>query len=105
MGGIHQRRATAHLDAHGQNIAQFLTRCPRFHQGFDVEVDARLAMLADGDGSFTRALGLGYETGSFGGYRSSRYALIVKDGVVTQLNLESEDSFGASSAEAILELL
>lgn len=64
-----------------------------------------LIMLADGDGSFTRALGLGYETGSFGGYRSSRYAMIVKDGVVTQLNVEPEESFGASSAETMLELV
>ncbi|MCE2596957.1 peroxiredoxin [Motilimonas cestriensis] len=64
-----------------------------------------LIMLADGDGSFTKAIGLGKETGSFGGYRSSRYAMIVKDGVVTHLNVEPEKTFGESSAETMLELL
>ncbi|WDE05273.1 peroxiredoxin [Thalassomonas viridans] len=62
-------------------------------------------MLADGDGSFTKAMGLGKETGSFGGYRSVRYAMIVEDGVVTSLQVEQPKEFKVSSAEAILALL
>ncbi|MCE2573032.1 peroxiredoxin [Motilimonas eburnea] len=64
-----------------------------------------IVMLADGDGSFTRAIGLEMDTGQFGGTRSQRYAMLVKDGVVTALNVEPAKSFGASSAETMLELV
>ncbi|WP_281561152.1 peroxiredoxin [Thalassomonas sp. RHCl1] len=62
-------------------------------------------MLADGDGSFTKAMGLGKDTGSFGGYRSVRYAMIVEDGVVTSLQVEQPKEFKVSSAESVLALL
>ena len=64
-----------------------------------------IMMLADGDGSYTKMLGLGKETGSFGGYRSQRYAMIIVDGVVTHLKLEKPKEFEVSSAEVILESL
>ncbi len=62
-------------------------------------------MLADGDGSFARALDLELPTGGFGGPRSRRYSMLVKDGVVTQLNLEEGGGFEVSSAEHMLEQL
>ncbi|WDE12022.1 peroxiredoxin [Thalassomonas haliotis] len=65
----------------------------------------QLMMLGDGDGSFTKAMGLGKDTGSFGGYRSVRYAMIVEDGVVTSLQVEQPKEFKVSSAESILALL
>ena len=64
-----------------------------------------LLMLADGDGNFTKALGLNMETGSFGGLRSQRYSMLVENGVVTILNVEDPKSFEVSTAEYMLNLL
>jgi peroxiredoxin len=64
-----------------------------------------ITMLADGDAAFTKALGLDKETGVFGGTRSKRYAMIVDNGKVTDLNIEAEKQFEVSKAEAILELI
>ncbi|WOT05404.1 peroxiredoxin [Shewanella youngdeokensis] len=66
---------------------------------------AALMMLADGDASFTKALGLQMDTAGFGGVRSQRYAMVVDNGVVTTLNVEAPKSFEVSSAEAILATL
>ena len=62
-------------------------------------------MLADGDASFTRALGLEKETAGFGGIRSKRYAMVVENGVVTELFIEQDKEFVISSAEAVLAKL
>ena len=64
-----------------------------------------IMMLGDGDGAFTKALGLDVETGSFGGLRSRRYSMIVDNGVVTQLNLEEPKQFEVSNAETLLQQL
>lgn len=64
-----------------------------------------IIMLADGDGGFAKATGLAMETGSFGGVRSKRYALIAEDKVVTHLGLDDKGQFENSSAEAILQHL
>ncbi|CAH9065304.1 Hybrid peroxiredoxin hyPrx5 [Pseudoalteromonas holothuriae] len=66
---------------------------------------SHIAMLADGDASFTRALGLEMDTQSFGGVRSQRYAMIIDNGVVSKLNVEAPKEFEASKAETILESL
>jgi peroxiredoxin len=68
----------------------------------DAQSAANIDMLADGDGAFTKALGLGKETGVFGGYRSQRYAMLVENQTVTQLWLEEPKAFEVSSAEAVL---
>ena len=62
-------------------------------------------MLADGDASFTKSLGLSMDTGSFGGVRSQRYAMIIDDGVVVQLNVEAPKEFTVSKAEVMLDTL
>jgi len=64
-----------------------------------------LMMLADGDGSFTTALGLEIATGGFGGLRSKRYAMVVKNGVVSQLHIEKPKEFEVSKAENVLATL
>ncbi|MFU2510126.1 peroxiredoxin [Pseudoalteromonas sp. ASV78] len=64
-----------------------------------------IQMLADGDASFTRALGLDKDTAGFGGVRSTRYAMIVEDQTVTGLFVEQDKEFVVSRAEAILEKL
>lgn len=66
---------------------------------------SELMMLADGDASFTQALGLEMDTAGFGGVRSQRYAMVLEDGVVTQLNVEAPKSFEVSKAEVILATL
>ena len=64
-----------------------------------------LLMLADGDGEFTKAVGLELDLRGKGlGVRSERYAMIVEDGVVTQLEVDGGE-IKESSAENILSLL
>lgn len=65
-----------------------------------------VTLLADGNGEFTRAVGLDFDGSKFGmGARSQRYAAIVDDGVVTHLAVEKPMEFEVSSAEAILAAL
>jgi peroxiredoxin len=63
-----------------------------------------ITMIADGNGEFAEALGLGMDGSKFGmGKRSQRYSMLVKDGVVEQLNVEAPGEYRASGAEALLE--
>lgn len=64
-----------------------------------------IMMLGDGDASFTRSLGLEMDTAAFGGVRSQRYAMVIDNGVVTQLNVEEPKQFEVSKAETILAAL
>jgi peroxiredoxin len=62
-----------------------------------------ILMLADGNGEFTKAVGLEMDGSKFGlGQRSQRYSMIVKDGVVEKLNVEEGGEFRVSSAEHML---
>ena len=66
----------------------------------------KVRMLADGNGDFTRAVGLEMDGTGYGmGKRSRRYALVADDGVVKALNVENPGAFEVSSAEAILKAL
>ncbi|MBS0295416.1 MAG: peroxiredoxin [Proteobacteria bacterium] len=68
----------------------------------DQGVTDEVLMLADGNGDFTRAVGLEMDGSKFGmGSRSQRYALIAEDGVVKELNVE-QGEFRVSSAEFVL---
>ena len=65
-----------------------------------------LLMLADGNGELTAALGLELDGSSFGlGHRSQRFAMIVDDGTVSNLNVETGPGVDASSAETMMALL
>jgi glutaredoxin/glutathione-dependent peroxiredoxin len=65
-----------------------------------------LVMAADGNGDFTRAMGLEMDGSGFGlGKRSQRYALIAEDGKITTLNVEAPGKFDVSSADAIMKAL
>ena len=64
-----------------------------------------LTMLADGNGEFTKALGLELDASGFQmGTRSKRFAMIADNGVVELLNID-EQGFERSSAEAVLAAL
>jgi len=65
----------------------------------------QLMMLADGDASFTKALGLEKDTGNFGGLRSQRYAMLIDDLTVSILKLEPGKGLDQSKAENLLALL
>jgi peroxiredoxin len=72
----------------------------------DQQVPEGLRMLADGNGEFTRALGLELDGTPFGmGLRSKRFALYAEDGVVKQLHVESPGEFRVSAADYVLENL
>ena len=61
-------------------------------------------MLADGNGEFARATGLTLDGSGFGlGERSTRFSMIIDDGTVSHLNVESNPSeMDVSSAEHML---
>jgi len=74
--------------------------------GKDQKVGDAVVMLADGNGEFTRAVGLEMDGSGFGlGTRSQRYAMVIDDGVVTTLSVEPGAGMTVSAADAILELL
>ena len=72
----------------------------------DQHVPDDLHMLADGNGAFTKALGLELDGTPFGmGMRAKRFALYAEDGVVKQLHVEAPGEFKVSSADYVLEHL
>jgi glutaredoxin/glutathione-dependent peroxiredoxin len=71
--------------------------------GQSQHVPEGLQMLADGNGDFTRALGLEMDASGYGmGRRSKRFALYAEDGVVKQLHVEAPGEYRVSSAEHVL---
>jgi glutaredoxin/glutathione-dependent peroxiredoxin len=61
-------------------------------------------LIADGNGDFTKAVGLELDGARFGmGLRSQRYAMLVDDGVVKELFVEAGGEFRVSSADYMLE--
>jgi len=65
--------------------------------------DGKITMLADGNGEVTSALGLEMDASAWGmGKRGQRFALVVKDGVVTHVNVETGGEFRVSAADYVL---
>ncbi len=74
--------------------------------GKDQGVGDNVHMLADGNGEFTRKVGLILDGSKFGmGERSQRYSMVVDNGVVKQLHVEEPGAFEVSSAEYMLKHL
>lgn len=74
--------------------------------GESQHVPQGLRMLSDGNGEFTRALGLEMDASAYGmGTRSKRFALYVENGVVQQVFVEAPGEFRVSSAENVLSHL
>ncbi len=66
----------------------------------------KVVMLADGNATFTKAMGLEMDASKFGmGTRSQRYSMVVDDGVVKSLNVEQPGAFEVSSADHMVGLL
>jgi peroxiredoxin len=70
-------------------------------------VDGKIEFLADGNGDFAKAIDLTFDgSGNGMGTRSRRYAMLVEDGVVKQLNIEeAPGKVDVSSAENVLKAL
>jgi peroxiredoxin len=67
------------------------------------DVGDRILMLADGNGDFTRAVGLEVDLARFGmGSRSNRYSMVVQNGVVRGVNVEEPGKLEVSTAAAAL---
>lgn len=63
----------------------------------------KVLMLADGNAEYAKALGLELDATGFGmGVRGQRFALIVNDGVVAQINVEKPGEFKVSAADFVL---
>ena len=74
--------------------------------GRSQDVPEGLDMLADGNGEFTRALGLEMDASAYGmGTRAKRFALYAEDGVVKQVHVEAPGEYRVSSAEHMLSQL
>lgn len=71
--------------------------------GTSQHVPAGFKLLADGNGSFTQALGLEMDGSAYGlGMRSRRFALYAENGIVKLLNVESPGELRVTTAEAML---
>ena len=72
--------------------------------GKDQGVGDAVMMLADGNGDYATALGLELDASGFGmGQRAQRFAIVVDDGVASQVHIEGPGEFKVSSAEFILD--
>lgn len=71
--------------------------------GKDQNTAGKVEMLADGSADLTKQLDTVLDLTERGlGVRSSRYSMLVEDGVVTQLNLEEGGGFEVSDANTML---
>ena len=107
-----------HLPGYIQHIDEFTAKgygvaCLSVNDAFVMsawgksqDAPAAIQLLADGNGEFTKALGLELDATAFGmGLRAKRFALIADDGVVTHLFVEAPGEFSVSSAESVLASL
>lgn len=104
-----------HLPGYVEHFEQFRSRgievfCMAVNDPFVMQAWAKaqsvpdgLMMLSDGNGDFTRALGLEMDaSGSGMGMRSRRFALYVDNGIVRGVHVEEPGKFEVSSAEYML---
>jgi peroxiredoxin len=107
-----------HLPGYVENLAKFTNKgidvaCLAVNDAFVMDawaknqnVPGNLLMLADGNGTFSKSLGLEMDGTAFGlGMRGKRFALYAEDGVVKQLHVEAPGEFKVSSADAMLAAL
>ena len=98
----------AEFKQHGVDVA-----CLAVNDAFVMDAWAKnqhvpdgLMMLADGNGTFSKALGLEMDGSPFGlGMRGKRFALYAEDGVVKKLNIEAPGEFKVSDAKTMLDAI
>ena len=108
-----------HLPGYVERAADFTKQgvdsivCLSVHDAFvmnawgkDQNAAGKIHMIADGNGDLTKKVGLEMDASKFGmGVRSQRYAAIIEDMVVKNLEVEEPGAFKVSSAEHVLGLL
>jgi peroxiredoxin len=66
----------------------------------------KIEMLADPSGDFAKAMGLTFDGSAFGlGVRSQRYAAVIENGVIKELDVEPGPGVSVSACSAIAEKL
>ena len=103
----------AHLDAlKAKGIAE--VACVAVNDAFVLDAwakatgaDGKITLLSDGNGTFTKAIGLDFDGSGFGlGTRSKRYSMLVDNGVVKALHIEeSPGVMEVSGADHLLAAL
>jgi peroxiredoxin len=74
--------------------------------GKDQGLQGEILLLADGNGSFAKAVGLELDGSGFGmGSRSQRYAMVINDTIVENVFVENGGEFKVSAADYLLENL
>jgi peroxiredoxin len=74
--------------------------------GRELHSAGAVRMMADGSAEFVKKLGLQLDLTDRGmGVRSSRYSMLVEDGIVKQLNVEGPGKFEVSNFETMLKQL
>jgi peroxiredoxin len=74
--------------------------------GRDRDALGKIRMLGDGNADLTRALGLELDDSAWGmGIRLRRCSLLVENGVVRRVNVETPGKFEVSNAETMLAQL
>ena len=104
-----------HLPGYVEKFAEFKSKgvdvaCIAVNDAFVMDAWSKnqhvpdgLLMLADGNGAFTKALGLEMDGTAFGlGMRGKRFAFYADDGVVKVLHLEAPGEFKVSDAASML---
>ncbi len=72
--------------------------------GRELGAQGKVRMMADGSAEFAQALGLTLDLSARGlGLRAGRFSMLVKDGVVTQLNDEKGGGYAVSDADTLLK--
>lgn len=56
------------------------------------DATGKVRMLADPNATFTKTVDLTVELPPLGGLRSKRYSMVVENGVITQLNVEPDNT-------------
>ena len=98
-------RLLSEFKARGVDVACLAVNDPFVMKAWRAEHKADgITMLADGNGTFTKALGLEMDGSAYGlGMRAQRFAMYVENGVVKSLSVEKPGAFEESSAEAMLK--
>lgn len=60
--------------------------------GKEHNASGKIRMLADPNATFTKAIDLGIDLPPLGGIRSKRYSMVIENGVVSELNVEPDNT-------------
>ena len=106
-----------HLPGYVQNLAAFRSMgidvvCMSVNDPFVMKAWQEagkadgIMMMADGNGTITKALGLEMDGSGYGlGMRCQRFAMYAENGVVIALSVEKPGAFDVSSAESMMQTI